>query len=417
MEKRLLDRAIDSACTGRQWEELLDEMTNCSRKYITKLTGKTSRISQLNEEEQAAVVESIFEDMIVKGSGTPLQYFMRHMNDALDEELYRYLQEKETEARKLKSKEEAEDSKSGDGNKEGAPKRPLNWNKINAIVHTSTTTSMPANTTTLMNVSAATVIDALTSSPPQLSSTLKLFINKPIPVVLRSHIWDFSLRTVDIEKNNPNLSLSVSKLAPAVDTMISQRCHTILDSNYIEISSRQLAALIKDIIIMFMKLQGIVIPHREEDFTPIDTLFAVILPLIVVYGNISKTNKYTEKIEIAGSVDAFDAFIFKKLLALADPKYIGISNGRNLITTSPVLPYTLELLNQYDSRLASKLKSFKPTDRSYRHTTFDSFINELLIRGLSGLLSMDTLVFVWDQGFITNFNIMLPMVLTHPLTP
>ena len=412
MEKRLLDRAIDSACTGRQWEELLDEMTNCSRQYITKLTGKTSRISQLNEEEQAAVVESIFEDMIVKGSGTPLQYFMRHMNDALDEELYRYLQEKEIEARKLKSKE-AEDRKSGDGDKEEIPRRPFN-SKGNNLVQSSTTT-MPANTTTLMNISAATVIDALISSPPQLSSTIKLFINKPIPAVLRSHIWDFSLRTVDIEKSNPNLSLSVSKLAPAVDTMLSQRCHTILDSSYIEISSRQLAALIKDIIIMFMKLQGIVIPHREEDFAPIDTLFAVILPLVVVYGNISKTNKYTEKIEVAGSSDAFDVFIFKKLLALADPKYIGMSNGRNLITTSPVLPYTLELLNQYDSRLASKLKSFKPSEHGYRYPTFDSLINEVLIRGLSGLFSIDTLVFVWDQGFITNFNVMLPMVPTSAL--
>lgn len=162
---------------------------------------------------------------------------------------------------------------------------------------------------------------------------------------------------------------------------------------------------------MFMKLQGIVIPHREEDFTPIDTLFAVILPLIVVYGNISKANKYTETLETNGNGDPFDVFIFKKLLALADPKYIGISNGRNLITTSPVLPYTLELLNQYDSKLAMKLKAFRPSDRGYRYTTFDSFINESLIRGLSSLFSIDTLVFVWDQGFVTNFNIMLPLVL------
>ena len=102
---RLLDRAIDAACTGRQWEELLEEMTSSSMKYIINLTGKASRISQLNEEEQAAVVESIFEDMLVKGAGTPLQYFMRHMNDALDEELYRYLQEKEEEKRKLMLKE------------------------------------------------------------------------------------------------------------------------------------------------------------------------------------------------------------------------------------------------------------------------------------------------------------------------
>jgi len=284
---------------------------------------------------------------------------------------------------------------------------------INKATHTS---NMPANTAILMDVSAATVIDALVSSPPQLSSTMKLFINKPIPAILRPHIWDFSLHTVDIEKNNPNLSLAVSKLAPALDAMISQRCHSILDKSYVEISSRQLAALIKDVVVMFMKLQGIVIPHREEDFTPIDTLFAVILPLIVVYGNISKANKYTETLETNGHGDAFDVFIFKKLLALADPKYIGISNGRNLITTSPVLPYTLELLNQYDSKLAMKLKAFRPSDRGYRYTTFDSFINESLIRGLSSLFSIDTLVFVWDQGFVTNFNIMLPLVLTHSLS-
>jgi hypothetical protein len=44
--------------------------------------------------------------------------------------------------------------------------------------------------------------------------------------------------------------------------------------------------------------------------------------------------------------------------------------------------------------------------------TFDSFVDTQLMRGLSGLLSLETTLFVWDQCFIAGFYSMLPIVLT-----
>jgi hypothetical protein len=41
----------------------------------------------------------------------------------------------------------------------------------------------------------------------------------------------------------------------------------------------------------------------------------------------------------------------------------------------------------------------------------EEFFNECLLRGLSGLLSIETTLFVWDQGFIADFGSILPIAL------
>lgn len=44
-------------------------------------------------------------------------------------------------------------------------------------------------------------------------------------------------------------------------------------------------------------------------------------------------------------------------------------------------------------------------------TTWREFMNEMLLRGLSGLLNLEVTLFIWDQGFVTDFGAMLPCAL------
>jgi hypothetical protein len=47
--------------------------------------------------------------------------------------------------------------------------------------------------------------------------------------------------------------------------------------------------------------------------------------------------------------------------------------------------------------------------------SFSAFIDLHLLRGLSGLLPMETTLFVWDQCFIFGFHSFLPLVITSLL--
>ena len=44
-------------------------------------------------------------------------------------------------------------------------------------------------------------------------------------------------------------------------------------------------------------------------------------------------------------------------------------------------------------------------------TNWKEFMNEMLLRGLSGLLNLEVTLFLWDQGFVTDFGAMLPLAL------
>ncbi len=44
-------------------------------------------------------------------------------------------------------------------------------------------------------------------------------------------------------------------------------------------------------------------------------------------------------------------------------------------------------------------------------TNWTDFMNEMLLRGLSGLLNLEVTLFVWDQGFVTDFGAILPLTL------
>lgn len=44
-------------------------------------------------------------------------------------------------------------------------------------------------------------------------------------------------------------------------------------------------------------------------------------------------------------------------------------------------------------------------------TNWREFMNEMLLRGLSGLLNLEVTLFIWDQGFVTDFGAMLPCAL------
>jgi len=85
-----------------------------------------------------------------------------------------------------------------------------------------------------------------------------------------------------------------------------------------------------------------------------------------------------------------------------------------------MLDRTKTLLTIKDGELYAKLWSLKSTNAVGRNldddfttetTTFEGFFNEQLIRGLSGLLNLETCIFCWDQGFIKDFGGILPLVL------
>lgn len=65
-----------------------------------------------------------------------------------------------------------------------------------------------------------------------------------------------------------------------------------------------------------------------------------------------------------------------------------------------------------DGVAASKRPSVSIPPTSQVYYTFDGFVDTQLMRGLSGLLSLETTLFVWDQCFIAGFYSMLPIILT-----
>ncbi len=115
------------------------------------------------------------------------------------------------------------------------------------------------------------------------------------------------------------------------------------------------------------------------------------------------------------------------LFALLEPKKLGllaVANEKlNFVERSPIINRVISLFSTKDPETYSKIWRLRATENTVKRaekseynvesttTTFDAFINEQLKRGLSGLLNLDTLLFVWDQGFIADFGGMIPLVL------
>lgn len=62
------------------------------------------------------------------------------------------------------------------------------------LIKDTSTKAATSKVEKLMDISAKAVMDVLNSSPPELSSLAKLFLNRPIPLCLRPHIWSASLQ-------------------------------------------------------------------------------------------------------------------------------------------------------------------------------------------------------------------------------
>ena len=58
------------------------------------------------------------------------------------------------------------------------------------------------NVERLMNFSSAAIIEVLDKSPPELFTTMKMFINRRLPDTLRPYIWSYCLqiKTNDLDE-------------------------------------------------------------------------------------------------------------------------------------------------------------------------------------------------------------------------
>ncbi len=258
--------------------------------------------------------------------------------------------------------------------------------------------------------------------PPEMASTAKIFLNRPLPVYLRKGIWSRNLSIDSIQ-----LGRLPTRLPPSTDVLISRRILMLLEKHSPSFSSRSNAAVIKGVISNFMRSHSLPLPDSEENFCIVDTLFFVIIPLMSTFNIRVHQDNYIHGIvekQYCGKFDDdvdSDRLSEKALNAVVSSHQLGLlTESDGLALKSPFLAFTNALLQQKNSILAKKLSSFyggpgiNYSDAVFGNlggdTKFDDAIDGCLLRGLSGLLPHETVLFVWDQGLIGKFDTILPAV-------
>ena len=126
------------------------------------------------------------------------------------------------------------------------------------------------------------------------------------------------------------------------------------------------------------------------------------------------------------SEDTRSIWIIEKALAdMLSLRKIGFFKDSGEITCqSPYLALTLNIIQKKNENLFRHLKKLSGGGISRvegffgtlsEDASFDDLLNECLMRGLSGMLPLETLLFVWDQCFIGGFSHMLPLILSSLL--
>ena len=258
--------------------------------------------------------------------------------------------------------------------------------------------------------------------PPEMATTAKLFLNRPFPMYLRKGIWLRYLLVDSIE-----LDRVPSRMAPSTDVLISRRILTLLENHLPSFSSRTNAAVIKNIISSFMRSHSLPLPDHEENLGIIDTLFFVLSPLTSTFNGQIHEGNYIHGIvekQYCGRFDDdvhCDRLCEKALNSVTSNCHLGLLNESGVfVLKSPFLVFTYTLLEQKNRDLTKKLSSFYGGPGSNYSVSvfgnlggdikFDDAINGCLLRGFSGLLPHETVLYVWEQGFIGKFDAMLPAV-------
>lgn len=424
----LLDEVMSSACQGDRWQELLEELSKGTQQQLQELVGsadkdstgssRPKRFAELNDAVQSAIVERQMHELQQQKS-TVLKSFNQGLMRACDEYLIKCLETNESQKSLLRR---------------------------------------------LVDLSTDCASAALLGDPPLLASaqthththTLKLFLNRPIPASLRVSVWASLLRAsaVDMPK-----TLVTGRLPPATDVLISRRCLSLLDNFFPDISTRVIAAVIKEVIVIALKTHGIPLPTKEDDCSTLDQLFFLAVPLVSVFVVSTGSKSSGSVISYASSGDSIGSVsieqphaalsVARALMCMAGPRHLSLSaEMKSLVPSSPALAKTISLLESKDPNFikmllalrrdyffsasssssssstastsvsaSSKLQAeseleFPPNTLAESSTHFSEYLDEHLKRGLMALLPLDTCLFVWDQCLVAGSGMMLPLCLT-----
>jgi len=454
--------ALLAAVKDESWLPLCDQLHQGISKQIADLKiGK--RFCELSETEQVALVENNWKLVQQKQDTTLLDTFAARIAREVDEELLKFVLEKSVARGDVLAQEKIEQKKSGmtlnkkeeigGGGGNDEQKKPEETTSMpsntdaNANTNNNSNNGDPSNVESLINEFSMAAIDMLENSPVNLMNTTKLFVNRPLPGSIRPYIWSRALWLGE----KASKAMTFGRLAPSLDMILSRRCHSLLDSKFPRLSSRSNAAFAKTIVSNFMRMVNIKLPTNMYDsFVEMDHCTYLAIPLIVVLrsdfhnkknnnNNTGKKNDEDEDGNESPEVEFTDQYTAKQkvykntnnrfaienaLYALMEPLKLGIlrvSQGNlSFVERAPGIGRAITLLSTKDSELYIRLWRLKSPEDSRRNTendfsteqiSFDGFFNEMLIRGLSGLLNLETCMFVWDQGYITDFGGILPLVL------
>jgi hypothetical protein len=412
----IIASSIEKVVKDDSWSELLQRVHERTKVVLAKTASgtKSKRFSELTDAEQSALIErEIFEmtqtELDIFGE------FERDLHIHVDNELLRAI-----ESSSLCTK-----------------------------VHVT-------NYHQLSNICAETVHAVLQDSPAELASTAKVFLNRPIPLAQRPYIWRSALLVDNIAKE---CNMSNARLAPTLDVELGRRCHQLLDYFYSDLSSRFRAQAIKSIILNFLRNAGVDLPRNNEEFGPTDKVFFLVLPLMQNLGGGSRPlAKSSSDGANEAEVEPMAGLLVPALSELLKT-HLGILPGHSFTRHAPFLDYFKAMLMRKDSFLAKHIlnmssqagfsqevvadfdtsssagagagtgedsnnSSSEGTGSSYSvaeqlqvsglaaFSSFTDFLDELLMRGLSGLLSPDTQAFLWDQCFIAGWGRFLSVGLT-----
>jgi len=235
--------AIQKSCNTSSFEQLLVDIHK-DIKFQLKKQGVRS-FASLSPYEQASLVEREFYEMQECGSSL-LGNFGSDLYKAVDDKLVEVL--------------------SNQGGK------------------TQTT-----NIELLTNLCSDAVFDMLKVAPPEMFTSAKLFLNRPLPIPLRPQIWSLSFSlsfssSTSSEEFKQNFLL---KLAPSLEVLFTRHCHMLLDKFFPTVSSRPTASYVKTLISNFFRAYSLPMPHNDESFKNADLIFFVLLPIIITF------DKYT----------------------------------------------------------------------------------------------------------------------------
>jgi len=158
-----------------------------------------------------------------------------------------------------------------------------------------------------------------------------------------------------------------------------------------------------------MKAANLPLPYNDDSFDLMNKIFFLQIPLIMTFNKEGDENFLIGVLQ-SEYQDNFDEkyqvtrILERALKSATSSRFLGIINESDVFALrSPVLSFTMSILEEKDRNLVRKLNtlyggpgSSYPTELFGKlpvECTFEVILDNMLIRGLSGFLPYDTLLF------------------------